>query len=351
VNGQQAAANNLQFEGIDDNERTGELQVYILPAAAIQTVDVKTSNYTPEFGRAAGAVTNVTMKSGTNQFHGSAYEFNSIAAMSARSYFNNTGPLPGFTNNYYGGTFGGPIRNDRTFFFADFLRYSNHSGVYSLFTVRTAAFRTGDLSAGPTPIYDPNTGGNGVGRTQFVTGGTPNDIPSNRISQVSKNIIALIPLPNIPGAGFTNNDQTALGLRVDSDQYDVKFDQSVGKNDHFLYCYSFQHVTTVQDPAFGQARQALEAQAGFKVRARTIPSILPATTPTSSLRPSTPRAAWASTTTTTRRSRATMAPQTPPASASRHQYQSIFKRFDEHQHHWLLYAAGRLQPGYSMAAW
>jgi hypothetical protein len=59
-------------------------------------------------------------------------------------------------------------------------------------------------------------------------------------------------LPNIPGAGFTNNDQTALGLRVDSDQYDVKFDQSVGKNDHFLYRYSFQHVTTVQDPAFGQ---------------------------------------------------------------------------------------------------
>lgn len=253
VNGQQAAANNLQFEGIDDNERTGELQVYIPPAAAIQTVDVETSNYTPEFGRAAGAVTNVTMKSGTNQFHGSAYEYNSIAATSARSYFNHTGPLPGFTNNYYGGTLGGPIRKDRTFFFADFLRYSNHSGVYSLFTVPTAAFRTGDLSAGPTNIYDPNTGSNGVGRTQFVTNGMPNVIPANRISQVSRNIIALIPLPNIPGAGFTNNYQTTLGLRVDSNQYDVKFDQSVGKNDHFLYRYSFQHVTTVQDPAFGQA--------------------------------------------------------------------------------------------------
>lgn len=253
VNGQQAAANNLQFEGIDDNERTGELQVYIPPAAAIETVDVETSNYAPEFGRAAGAVTNVTMKSGTNNFHGSLYEFNSVAATSARSYFNNTGKLPGFTNNYYGAAVGGPIRKDRTFFFGDFLRYSNHSGVYSLFTVPTGAFRTGDLSGGPTDIYDPSTGVNGIGRTQFVTNGIPNVIPSGRISHVSKNILNLIPLPNIPGAGFTNNYQTTLGLQVDSDQFDVKLDQSVGRNDHFSYRYSFQHVTTVQDPAFGQA--------------------------------------------------------------------------------------------------
>jgi hypothetical protein len=253
VNGQQEAANNLQFEGIDDNERTGELQVYIPPAAAIETVNVETSNYAPEFGRAAGAITNVTMKSGTNHFHGSLYEFNSVAATSARSYFNRTGVLPGFTNNYYGGTIGGPIRRDRTFFFGDFLRYSNHSGVYSLFSVPTAAFRSGDLSAGPTNIYDPSTGVNGAGRTQFVTKGISNVIPASRISQVSQNLIALIPLPNIPGSGFTNNYQTTLGLRVDSDQFDVKLDQSVGKNDHFLYRYSFQHVTTVQDPAFGQA--------------------------------------------------------------------------------------------------
>ena len=253
VNGQQEAANNLQFEGIDDNERTGELQVYIPPAAAIETVDVETSNYAPEFGRAAGAVTNVTMKSGTNHFHGSAYEFNSVAATSARSYFNRTGKLPGFTNNYFGGTIGGPIRKDRTFFFADFLRYTNHSGVYSLFTVPTAAFRSGDLSTGPTNIYDPSTGTNGVGRAQFVSNGIANVIPTNRISQVSKNIIALIPLPNVAGAGFTNNYQATLGLRVDSDQYDIKVDQNVGRSDHFSYRYSFQHVTTVQDPAFRTA--------------------------------------------------------------------------------------------------
>ncbi|PYT91559.1 MAG: hypothetical protein DMG36_17935, partial [Acidobacteria bacterium] len=76
VNGQARLFNNLQIEGVDDNERTGLLQVYIPPAEAIQTVDVSTSNYAAEFGRAGGAVTNVILKSGTNAFHGAAYEFN-----------------------------------------------------------------------------------------------------------------------------------------------------------------------------------------------------------------------------------------------------------------------------------
>ena len=93
VNGQAETANNLQLEGIDDNERTGLLQVYVPPAAAIQTVDVETSNYTPEFGRSAGSVTNVAIKSGTNDFHGSAYEFNQVSATQARNYFKPHGAL------------------------------------------------------------------------------------------------------------------------------------------------------------------------------------------------------------------------------------------------------------------
>jgi hypothetical protein len=106
VNGQSELSNNLQFEGIDDNERTGLLQVYVPPSAALQTVDVETSNYAPEFGRAAGAVTNVILKSGTNQFHGSGYEFNQVSALQARNYFNKTGIFPRDTYNFFGGTFG-----------------------------------------------------------------------------------------------------------------------------------------------------------------------------------------------------------------------------------------------------
>jgi hypothetical protein len=252
VNGQSVMSNNLQIEGIDDNEFSGALQVYIPPAEAIQAVDVETSNYSPEFGRSAGGVTNVVLKSGTNGFHGSAYEYNQVSATQARSYFNNTGARPQFTYNYTGGAFGGPIQKDRTFFFVDFLRTSNVQRLYELFTLPTSAFRTGDLSASPTPIYDPATGNaNGSGRSQFVTNGVPNVIPSNRIDPVVTNLLTLLPEPNIPNAGFTNNYQTTLPYSQISDQVDAKFDENLNSRDHLVYRYSWQQVVTNQAPAFG----------------------------------------------------------------------------------------------------
>ena len=250
VNGQAELANNLQLEGIDDNERTGLLQVYIPPAAAIQTVDVETSNYAPEFGRAAGAVTNVALKSGSNRFHGSAYEFNEVSTTGARSYFNNTGQFPRFTNNYYGATIGGPIIKDRTFFFGDFLRYNNHQSQFNQFSLPTAAFRNGDLSGSPTAIYDPATGNaDGTGRQQFLG----NRIDPTRFSRVAVNILNLIPLPNIPGAGSVNNFQENLAFNQDSTSYDIKFDHQLRAEDRLSYRFSHQIVDTFQQPAFGAA--------------------------------------------------------------------------------------------------
>jgi hypothetical protein len=101
VNGR-AQVNNYMIEGIDDNERTGLLQVIIPPIEAIQTVDVSTSNHDVVLGRSAGAVTNVILKSGTNQWHGSAYEFLQNSSLDARSFFN---PSVGhMAYNYFGGT-------------------------------------------------------------------------------------------------------------------------------------------------------------------------------------------------------------------------------------------------------
>lgn len=254
VNGQSELANNLQIEGIDDNERTGLLQIYIPPAAAIKTVDVETSNYAPEFGRSAGAVTNVILKSGTNRFHGSAYEFNQVSALAARSYFNNTGAFPRSTNNYYGATLGGPIVKDRTFFFGDFLRYSNHTSQFQLVSVPTAAFRSGDLSAGPTTIYDPQTGNpDGTGRTQFSYQGRPNVIDPSRLSPIAEKILALVPLPNVPGAGFTDNYQANTGFNVDANTYDLKIDQQLAGSDLLTGRFGWQRTSTVQQPIFGLA--------------------------------------------------------------------------------------------------
>jgi hypothetical protein len=92
---------------------------------------VETSNYAPTVARAAGAVTNVVLKSGSNHFFGSAYEYNEVSTTGARNYFNRTGKFPRFVNNYHVATIGGPIFKDRTFFFGDFLPYNNHSSAFT----------------------------------------------------------------------------------------------------------------------------------------------------------------------------------------------------------------------------
>ena len=119
VNGQMRMGNNFMIEGTDDNERTGLLQIYIPPIEAIQTVDISLTNHDPELGRATGAVMNVVLKSGTNQFHGAAYEFLQNSDFDARSFFN---PSVGhLAYNYVGGNLGGPIKKNKIFIFGDYL--------------------------------------------------------------------------------------------------------------------------------------------------------------------------------------------------------------------------------------
>lgn len=132
--------NLYQIEGIDDNERTGLLQIIIPPADAIQSVDISTKNFEAELGRATGAVTNVTLKSGTNAFHGSAFEFIQNNAVNARSYFG--GPLGHLSYNYFGGSIGGPILKDKLFFFGDYLRTTDHEQVPSTITIPDPRYYT-----------------------------------------------------------------------------------------------------------------------------------------------------------------------------------------------------------------
>ena len=111
VNGQMRQGNSYQIEGIDDNERTGLLQILVPPIEAIQTVDVSTSNFEAELGRASGANTNVILKSGSNQFHGGAYEFLRNNELNARNFFDTS--LGHLSYNYFGGNIGGAIRKNK----------------------------------------------------------------------------------------------------------------------------------------------------------------------------------------------------------------------------------------------
>jgi hypothetical protein len=252
VNGQTRMANNYQIEGIDDNERTGLLQVLIPPIEAIQTVDVSTSNHDAELGRASGAVTNVILKSGSNQFHGSAYEFLQNSAFDARSFFSPTVGHQAY--NYFGATIGGPVRKNKLFFFGDYLRTTDHEAATQLVTLPSALSRTGNLSEGSTKVYDPATGlqdGTGTGRTPFPG----NVIPASRIDPISLKILALVPLPNLPfsAAAPSNNFTNLLPFTKNTDFTDGKVDYNLSDNNRLSGRFSFQRPVVYQAPIFGQA--------------------------------------------------------------------------------------------------
>jgi outer membrane receptor protein involved in Fe transport len=252
VNGQSRLANNTEIEGVDDNERSGLLQVLIPPSEAIESVNVSTANYQAEFGRVGGAVTDIILKSGTNAVHGQVYEFNRISALAAKTKFQTTALAP-TVYNYTGGNIGGPILKNKLFLFGDYLHIADHQGQFNTTTVPTAAFRAGDLSAG-TNIYDPATGdATGKGRTQFNYQGRANVIDPARISPITQRILALVPLPNVNPNSLTNNYSKNTHFVRTSNSFDVKADANLREGDHLSYRYSWQKVDQVQEALFGAA--------------------------------------------------------------------------------------------------
>ncbi|SPE22583.1 Cna B domain protein [Candidatus Sulfopaludibacter sp. SbA3] len=252
VNGQGRQGNSYQIEGIDDNERTGLLQILVPPAEAIQTVDVSTNNFEAELGRASGGVTNVVLKSGSNNYHGGAYEFLQNSDFDSRSFFNAS--LGHVAYNYFGGNAGGPIKKNKLFFFADYLRIEDHEANTSLVTIPSMASRTGDLSASPTIVYDPATGlqnGTDAGRTPFPG----NQIPSSRINPISAKIAALVPAPNqsYNPSSPSNNYFAALPFRKTQDSVDAKIDYNISDKDRLSGRFSFQRPVVFQAPLFGTA--------------------------------------------------------------------------------------------------
>jgi hypothetical protein len=250
VNGVSRLGNNVQFEGVDNNHRTGLLTVLVPPIEALQTVDVTTSNYEAELGRAGGAVTNIMLKSGTNNLHGALYEFHNNSRLNARETFQPSKPVT--TYNSYGGNIGGPIIKNRTFFFGDFLQTKDRRGDGYIISVPIAPFRTGDFSsvASRAVIYDPNTGDRiaGTGRQPFAG----NVVPDSQISPIAKKILNLVPLPNL-NANINNNYATSTTRKKDTDSFDIKVDHQQTDKDRFSVRYSFQRPVVTDPAIFGLA--------------------------------------------------------------------------------------------------
>jgi outer membrane receptor protein involved in Fe transport len=249
VNGQMRMGNEYQIEGIDDDERTGLLQILIPPISAIQTVDVSTSNYDPELGRASGGVANVILKSGTNAFHGDAYEYLQNSALDARSFFNPT--IGHIAYNYFGGGLGGPIIHNKLFFFGDYLRVNDHEATSTQETIPSLISRTGNLSAFSTTIYNPFTGNSttGAGRTPFQN----NQIPASMLNPVSLAILNLLPAPNetFKEGAPSNNYYDAPPFTKTTDSFDTKVDYDINEKNRISARLSFSRPIVYQAPIFG----------------------------------------------------------------------------------------------------
>ncbi|OLD82419.1 MAG: TonB-dependent receptor [Acidobacteria bacterium 13_1_20CM_58_21] len=288
VNGQLREGNNYQIEGIDDNERTGLLQILVPPLEAIQTVDVSTSNFDAELGRASGAVVNVILKAGTNSYHGAAYEFARNNYFNARNYFDQS--VGHLAYNYLGGNLGGPIKKNKLFFFADYLKVFDHQANPNTITVPTMAFRSGDLSAVKNlqackvaatacNIYNPFSGNpDGTGRQQFMAtsapgqatvagpngmvdafnsactnaAGCPNIIPAALIDPISAKLMAFLP-PIPTTAPIASNYFALLGFHKDTDFVDAKVDANLTDKNRLSARFSYQRPSVFQAPIFGIA--------------------------------------------------------------------------------------------------
>ena len=211
INGSRPNSNNYTLDGGDNHDPFFNSPSVFPNPDALQEFTIQTSAYSAAYGRNAGAVVNAITRSGTNDFHGSIFEFLRDEKLNSRSLF--ATEIPPFKRDQFGGSFGGPIHRNQTFFFTAYQGWRERSAPGAVTAiVPTAAQRAGDLSAFTTPIIDPVT------RTPFPG----NIIPTNRLNQpVQQFLSAFIPLPNAPG-----------GLLSTASDQGFDQDQIVGKIDH-----------------------------------------------------------------------------------------------------------------------
>ena len=235
VGGGRDSWNNFTLDGVTILEqlvRTVTMQVSI---DALQEFKVAHNTYSVEQGGTPGAQVSLTTKSGTNHFHGTAYEFLRNDVLDARNFFEPQ-KAP-YKQNQFGGSFGGPIRVDRTFFFGNYEGLRIRQGITQLTLLPTEAIRNGDLSGinpgtgTPFPtIIDPQT------RAPFPG----NRIPSNRINPLAKALLTLTPLPNLPNAPPGQNNQVDTDTkRVTTDQFTIRVDHKISDSNQLFGRFTF----------------------------------------------------------------------------------------------------------------
>jgi hypothetical protein len=234
VDGQRPESNNFMIDGADNESAVDGGFVLRPPIDAIAEFKILSHNANAEFGRNTGSTTNIVTRSGTNSYHGAAWEFLRNDAMDSSDHFTRT--VQPLKQNQFGGSFGGPIVKDKTFFFGYYEGFRNRQGETVAATVPSAAEKQGDFGQLCTSLNDPNNPGNhasfdGSGMCSNPAGqltyfGPTNPVPFNQatlftpIDPVAAKMLGFFPSPNNGSNGFIttqtmseNNDQ--FGLRLD----------------------------------------------------------------------------------------------------------------------------------------
>jgi len=235
IGGGQANQSASYIDGAPVNVSYVNSTIIVPTQEAIREFRVESNNVSPEFGRFAGGIVNMSTKSGTNAFHGTAYEFLRNQDLNANIFFTNKAGLPRvqYQQNQYGTTVGGPVVKDKTFFFLSWEQFDLRQSSTTTTTVPTVAMRHGDFSAAGLPtIFDPLSGTtvNGQYTRQPFVG---NIIPGPRINQAAVNMENLLfPLPT--NSGLTNNFVANVPRVTDYNQYNARFDQALGEKDRLF---------------------------------------------------------------------------------------------------------------------
>jgi len=229
VNGQRNQSNNFLLDGSPNNDTFNTGFVLRPPPDAIEEFKILTHSYDAEYGRNAGSVVNVVTKSGANDWHGGAWEFNRDAARQATNYFATA--KPALKQNQYGGALGGPIQKNRAFFFGYYEGFNNRQGTTDNRVVLSQAQRGGDFSGGAA-IRDPLTGIAFLG----------NIIPANRISPIASAVLnQYIPLPNTAG----NRVVRSPDVEDTREQFGLRVDYRLNQSHTLLGRYMFGHTNNV----------------------------------------------------------------------------------------------------------
>jgi Carboxypeptidase regulatory-like domain/TonB-dependent Receptor Plug Domain len=249
--------NSFLLDGNANELPTGGGPMVPLSPDATQEIIIITHNAPAEYGRTAGGVVNYISRSGTNQFHGSAWEFAENDIFNANDYFSkNAGkPIPPLQFNQYGAALGGHILPDKLFFFVNYEGSRQTIGSNSYYTVPTDRQRTGDFSqtfnssGNLIPIYNPITGSAQASRTQFQG----NVIPQGLLNPIALKVLSYYPEPNVPGNPLTGvNNYLASGVQTTTrNAFGIRLDEYLTPTQRLSGRYTWDKATLISPRYFG----------------------------------------------------------------------------------------------------